>query len=201
MHTKCLASSLVAFCLSATAAAAATDFPKAPVTTNNNPTVQLKAELLDKSNSTIRGKLTAFALPHGIGVKVNARFTGLPDGEPLKYHIHVNPVPENGDCYATGGHLDPYKRTDTPPCDIDAPETCEVGDLSGKHGPIWAAKGEGFDTLYTDYFISTEVGSPAFFGGRSLVVHAADNSRLNCGNFEVQGGVIRGLGDFHEGDY
>lgn len=83
MHTKFLASSLVAFCLSATAAAAATDFPKAPVTTNNNPTVQLKAELLDKSNSTIRGKLTAFALPHGIGVKVNARFTGLPDGEPL----------------------------------------------------------------------------------------------------------------------
>ncbi|PLN84373.1 superoxide dismutase [Aspergillus taichungensis] len=200
MHTKFLASSLMALCLSATAAtAAATDFPKAPVTTNNDPTIQLKAQLLERDNSTIRGQLTAFALPHNDGLKVFARFTGLPDGEPLKYHIHVNRVPEDGNCYATGGHLDPYKRTDTPPCDINAPETCEVGDLSGKHGPIWAANGESFDILYTDYFISNEAGSPAFFGDRSLVVHAADNTRLNCGNFEVVGGFFGGLEDaIHE---
>lgn len=119
-----------------------------------------------------------------------------------EYHIHVNRVPEDGNCYATGGHLDPYKRTDTPPCDINAPETCEVGDLSGKHGPIWAANGQSFDILYTDFFISNEAGSPAYFGDRSLVVHAADNTRLNCGNFEVVDGFFGGLEDaFHAVGY
>lgn len=54
----------------------------------------------------------------------------------LDYHIHEDPVPEGGDCDAAGGHLDPYGRTDDPACDDDSPETCEVGDLSGKNGPL-----------------------------------------------------------------
>jgi hypothetical protein len=49
----------------------------------------------------------------------------------------VYPVPaENGTCADTGGHLDPYKRTDTPPCESSLPQTCEVGDLSGKYGVL-----------------------------------------------------------------
>ena len=53
-----------------------------------------------------------------------------------EYHIHVNPVPANGSCAATGGHLDPYQRGDTPACNDTAPATCQVGDLSGKYGII-----------------------------------------------------------------
>lgn len=102
----------------------------------------------------------------------------------LVYHIHKKPVPEDGNCYSTSSHLDPYGRTDTPPCDIKAPQTCEVGDLSGKHGPIWAAPGESVAVAYTDWFLSNVEDTPAFFGNLSVVVHAADNTRLTCGNFE-----------------
>ena len=52
------------------------------------------------------------------------------------YHIHEKPVPEDGNCTATGAHLDPYKRGEAPPCDASALPTCQTGDLSGKHGKI-----------------------------------------------------------------
>jgi hypothetical protein len=57
-----------------------------------------------------------------------------------EYHIHVSPVPTDGNCTGTGGHLDPYQRTDTPACDSTKPQTCEAGDLSGKWGTLTEAK-------------------------------------------------------------
>lgn len=51
-----------------------------------------------------------------------------------EYHVHARPVPESGSCADTGGHLDSYLRGDTPACDSAEPQTCEIGDLSGKFG-------------------------------------------------------------------
>ncbi|KAF9889710.1 hypothetical protein FE257_007016 [Aspergillus nanangensis] len=164
-------------CLSATAQT------PAPVTDNNIPSVIYQATLLDKDNTTVRGQVTTYGTADKVGVKVHVEFSGVPDGEALSYHIHAKPVPEDGNCYLTAKHLDPYNRTDTPPCDIKHPETCEVGDMSGKHSPVWAPCGQKFKASYTDYFISNVPGDDAFFGDLSVVVHAADGSRLNCGNF------------------
>lgn len=59
------------------------------------------------------------------------------------YHIHEKAVPENGNCTATGAHLDPYKRGEVPLCDVDNKKNCQTGDLSGKYGnmtgPDWTA--------------------------------------------------------------
>jgi hypothetical protein len=52
----------------------------------------------------------------------------------LGYHIHVAPVPDDGNCTSTLLHLDPYIRGDATPCDSSQPATCQVGDLSGKYG-------------------------------------------------------------------
>jgi hypothetical protein len=52
------------------------------------------------------------------------------------YHIHVMPVPSDGNCTGTLGHLDPFVRGETPGCQEDRPDTCQVGDLAGKHGTI-----------------------------------------------------------------
>lgn len=57
------------------------------------------------------------------------------------YHIHEYPVPSNGSCDATGDHLDPENRGESPPCDASQPQTCQVGDLAGKHGNIPALPG------------------------------------------------------------
>lgn len=69
------------------------------------------------------------------------------------YHIHQKPVPKDGNCTDTEAHLDPFERGETPACDPDLPQTCQVGDLAGKHGAIVTTQGDTtFSTTYTDDF-------------------------------------------------
>lgn len=103
------------------------------------------------------------------------------------YHIHTEPVPANGDCYATGSHLDPYNRGETPLCNAGDPSTCQIGDLSGKHGN---ATDTTFSAEYTDVYLSNIPGNSAFIGNRSIVIHASNGTRLNCGNFQAAGGAV-----------
>jgi len=97
------------------------------------------------------------------------------------YHIHENPVPANGSCDATGEHLDPEARGVNPPCNASAPETCQVGDLSGKHGDIPALP--GFSLQYIDDYVSLNPDDAAFLGNRSLVIHDNNGTRIACANW------------------
>ncbi|PWY89729.1 cytosolic Cu/Zn superoxide dismutase [Aspergillus heteromorphus CBS 117.55] len=182
MFSKTLLVSLgLAAAATATATATATN---APVTTDNTG-LQYRAVLQPKDNTTVTGHITTYPGPSQVGLNFFVELWGIPDGEALSYHIHNLPVPEDGNCYSTGSHLDPYARGDATPCDIHAPQTCQVGDLSGKHGPAFAPDDEAFSTVYTDWFVSSLADDPAFLGNRSFVVHAPDNTRLACGNFAV----------------
>lgn len=64
-------------------------------------------------------------------------------------------MPKDGDCTDTGAHLDPFERGEMPACDPDLPQTCQVGDLAGKHGAIVTSGGATtFQTSYTDDFMA-----------------------------------------------
>ncbi|KAH8883595.1 Cu,Zn superoxide dismutase-like protein [Thozetella sp. PMI_491] len=106
---------------------------------------------------------------------------GLPTDGPLKYHIHVNPVPADGNCTATGSHLDPFQREDTPACDATKPESCQVGDLSGKHGTTFGPM--AMDN-YNDKYVALDPKNAAFFGNRSVVFHDKTSARIACANFK-----------------
>lgn len=54
----------------------------APITFNNPQDALFEATLFDKSNTTVRGWITAWAPPSGVGVKIHADFWGLPDNGP-----------------------------------------------------------------------------------------------------------------------
>ncbi|KAK3329604.1 superoxide dismutase [Apodospora peruviana] len=139
----------------------------------------------------VKGEIVAVANPDKSGVMFNVKFSNLPKtGGPFTYHLHVAPVPENGNCTATLAHLDPTARGEDPPCNMDAKETCQVGDLSGKYGKI----PEGVDpwtATYTDPYASTVDNLGAFFGNRSFVIHYSNKTRISCANFEliVQSGL------------
>ncbi|KAJ9660955.1 hypothetical protein H2201_006683 [Coniosporium apollinis] len=60
------------------------------------------------------------------------------------------------------------------PCDATAPQTCQVGDLGGKHGNITSGS---FHAAYTDLYASLVPGVGSFFGNRSVVVHFANTMR------------------------
>ncbi|KAL1843476.1 hypothetical protein VTJ49DRAFT_1347 [Mycothermus thermophilus] len=127
-------------------------------------------------SDAVKGTVTAVAAEVGINYTIDV--TGLAeDNGPYKYHIHVSPVPESGSCADTGGHLDPYQRRDTPPCESSLPQTCEVGDLSGKYGLL--AGGDvkkEFNDAYSG-LNTTEVG---YIGGRSVVFHDGSGARIAC---------------------
>ncbi len=101
------------------------------------------------------------------------------------YHIHVNPVNTTGSCASAAAHLDPFIRGEKPPCDPTAPQTCQVGDLSGKYGKITS---DPFTMSYVDPYASILPGIGAFFGNRSVVVHYANTTRISCANFALVSG-------------
>ncbi|KAF5544064.1 cytosolic Cu Zn superoxide dismutase [Fusarium mexicanum] len=142
-------------------------------------------------DGNVKGFIEAEAPSDGHGVQFKVQFSNLPkEGGPFTYHIHVEPVPENGNCTATLAHLDPFARGEEPPCDPEKPASCQVGDNSGKHGKITS---DPFTADYIDYYASTKEGIGAYFGNRSFVLHYANKTRLTCANFvNLNPGVIDG---------
>ncbi|KAI1629789.1 superoxide dismutase [Exophiala viscosa] len=159
----------------------------APITENNPKMATYQAVL--QESQPVQGQITGVSNDNGTGVNFNVNFFGFPDASagPFAYHIHEFAVPGDGNCTGTGGHLSPYGRNETPPCDATQPETCQPGDLSVKHGDIAdTAREKNFQVTYLDLYVSTDPTSPTFFGNRSVVVHASNGTRLNCGNFTQQ---------------
>ncbi|KAK5285602.1 hypothetical protein LTR16_004504, partial [Cryomyces antarcticus] len=131
--------------------------------------------------TAVRGQVIATAAEDGTGVAFVVTFSGLPtSGGPFIYHVHDQPVPTSGNCTGTLAHLDPYVRGETPACDATQPATCQVGDLSGKHGKI---NDTIFMASYKDLYTSTVPTIGAFLGNRSIVIHYANKTRISCANF------------------
>ncbi|KAA8570188.1 hypothetical protein MFRU_005g03090 [Monilinia fructicola] len=144
----------------------------------------------DDPRGNIKGSVSAKANPDGIGVQFQIQFSNLPtSGGPFIYHLHSTPVPTDGNCTGTLGHLDPFLRGEMPACNESLPQTCQVGDLSGKHGKITS---DPFQASYVDEFASTLPGLGSFFGNRSLVIHFGNKTRITCANFTLLDGVIGG---------
>ncbi|KAL9114443.1 MAG: hypothetical protein Q9227_001524 [Pyrenula ochraceoflavens] len=112
---------------------------------SNLPSATYQATLPSASNfdentgSLITGSIVGSSTAGGSGVTFSVNFGGFPDEAqygPFVYHIHGMPVPADGNCTATMGHLDPTNRGEYYPCDVANPQTCQAGDLAGKHGNI-----------------------------------------------------------------
>ncbi|KAK8050366.1 hypothetical protein PG994_012096 [Apiospora phragmitis] len=162
----------------------------ATAVTNNPVGFSASGTLPDKAfftagslNGNVKGSVSVMSSPDGIGVVYTVKFSNLPkEGGPFLYHIHEKKVPGDGNCTSTGAHLDPTIRGETPVCDKPFPQTCQVGDLSGKYGAITS---DPFEANYTDIFSSVTSGSNASIPDRSFVVHFSNKTRISCANFEV----------------
>ncbi|MCJ1407920.1 hypothetical protein MMC19_001991 [Ptychographa xylographoides] len=157
---------------------------------NGNPAASYEAVLpmndFDSAGGImIMGTITGTAAANGTGVMFNVSFTNFPSEAeygPFVYHIHELPVPADGNCSSTMAHLDPTMRGELHACEAAAPQTCQAGDLAGKHGNITAAN---WNVMYTDLYLSTTPGSPYFFGDKSIVIHSTNATRLTCANFTM----------------
>ncbi|KAK4891656.1 hypothetical protein LTR27_009827 [Elasticomyces elasticus] len=180
MRTSALATGALAILLPATLAQSTI----APEVTGNPGGAQYIATL-PNNGSLPNGNVVVSSMPDGNGVNVQISINNLPpSGGPFLYHIHVNPVDSAGNCTTTGAHLDPYNVTEAVTCNASKPEDCQVGDLSGKHYKI---NGTSLTAGYVDKYISTQPGTPAFMGNRSIVIHFANKTRITCANFTIPG--------------
>ncbi|KAK9417868.1 putative Superoxide dismutase [Seiridium unicorne] len=136
-------------------------------------------------DGNVKGSVTVKSSPGGTGVEYTVKFSNLPkEGGPFPFHIHAAAVPSNGNCTATLAHLDPFVRGEDPVCDSALPETCQVGDLSGKYGKITS---DPYEFTFHDDFASLNIGSNASIQDRSFVVHFANKTRITCANFAASG--------------
>ncbi|APA08984.1 hypothetical protein SS1G_02845 [Sclerotinia sclerotiorum 1980 UF-70] len=202
MHSKMI-SSVITTTILALAHAQTTTFPITGTLGNatipeDNPVGPIYVATLpdteffnpDDPRGNIKGSVSATANPDGIGVQFQIQFSNLPtSGGPFLYHIHAHPVPSDGNCTGTLGHLDPFIRGETPACNSSLPQTCQVGDLSGKYGKITA---DPFQASYVDDFTSTLPGLGSFFGNRSITLHFGNTTRITCANFTLLDGVVGG---------
>ncbi|KFX97552.1 hypothetical protein V490_02732 [Pseudogymnoascus sp. VKM F-3557] len=168
--------------LAVASALVATSAAEAPKVTGNPAGVTYKAEIPTGNANGVEGSVEITSGKNGDGTDIAYTFSLPKEGGPFSFHIHVNPVDSTGNCTSTGGHLNPYNASDEP-CDTDSLEDCEVGDLTGKLGSKLQSGETNGRTA--DAFTSVVEGTPAFVGNRSIVVHAADKSRLACANFAL----------------
>ncbi|RKP08803.1 superoxide dismutase, partial [Thamnocephalis sphaerospora] len=87
------------------------------------------------------------------------------------YHIHQKPVPETGNCTATGGHFDPFNRTSNATCTSSTLDQCEVGDLSDQNGTVAA-----FQFVDPTVHLSGNLSVL----NRSVVIHDPTGARIAC---------------------
>ncbi|KAH8753994.1 hypothetical protein F5882DRAFT_308461 [Hyaloscypha sp. PMI_1271] len=124
----------------------------------------------------------------GRGTTWEASFINLPSaGGPFLWYIHSSPVPANGDCAGTSGHLDPLVSVMfATVCNPSSPANCQIGDLSGKFGKITAS---ALSLSFDDLFFSTDLTNAAFVGSQvRLSIHTADNKRIACADSVAEAG-------------
>lgn len=108
-----------------------------------------------------------------------------------KWHVHQEPVRDSGasacDVASTGGHYNP-NDVDLAVYSCDGSSfnaaigTCEVGDLSGKHGALSL---DGSKAFYTD--MNLPLSGPNSVLYRSIVLHQAElgGPRIACGTLDA----------------
>lgn len=112
------------------------------------------------------------------------------------YHVHVKPVPaydadkvkNNATLVAelcadpaTGGHHNPFRVTAKLPPKSAPLDQYEIGDLSGKHGPLLKV-GPDAEDHYQGAFTDDKLpmsGAHSIIG-RSIVIHKLDGKRWVC---------------------
>ncbi|PIA19437.1 Cu,Zn superoxide dismutase-like protein [Coemansia reversa NRRL 1564] len=138
----------------------------------------------DKIEATFKFTKTA----DGKGLQLSINATGLDKGAEYPFHVHVDPVPKDGNCTATGGHLDPYgvkaAAGDKYKCSkTNILKTCELGDLAGIFGNM---VGDDKGNASGD-FVATELafGTKNTILDHSIVIHNSDGDRVACANIDA----------------
>ncbi|XP_051549839.1 uncharacterized protein cusr isoform X1 [Myxocyprinus asiaticus] len=111
---------------------------------------------------------------------LNISFTGL-NARAAGYHVHILPIKSIEEpCSDSNimGHFNPFSVdvASSPAPGNGTVDQYEIGDISGKFGPLTGQN--GFQNQYTDS--NMPLSGPNSIIGRSLVIHYTNGSRMRC---------------------
>ncbi|KAG0128454.1 hypothetical protein HOY82DRAFT_27415 [Tuber indicum] len=140
------------------------------------------------AHGSLHFNLTNFNNKTGVFVKLDLTVYHGDEGL-FKLSLYEAPVGGNGKCDGAKNVLDPFQRGDKPECDRKEPQTCQVGDLVGKHGEIPKFQGViSVKQSFQDLYLSFRKEEKAFIGNGSVIVKNAEGDKIACANImEVRG--------------
>jgi len=156
---------------------------QATVPANDGPAARAHVVSPDSTGHGIVGIFEFYNMRSANTVGVTLTVTGLDTVMPLvdhAYHIHTHPISSDGNCSSALGHLSPNGIPDKPACNHEMPQTCQEGDLAGKHGLLPAGHNI-VQMQFEDAFIKFQPENESILG-RSVVIHGLNGVRLACGN-------------------
>lgn len=170
-------------------------FAYACATINNGLTTSTVVARFEANVGTLRGSITlkqpTYDIKSDTVVTVDIRYINTATAATTQhnYHVHEFPIdPNNGiRCSASsvGGHYNPAGVANMY-CTTNEADygSCEVGDLSGKHGQLdipWTGTSR---VVYSD--INLPLGGAWSVAGRTIVIHDPNRAvaRLDCANLE-----------------
>ncbi|KAJ2305200.1 hypothetical protein IWW55_002059 [Coemansia sp. RSA 2706] len=170
---------IISFAVAAMAMAATV--PAAPLAGRSTCPSKVNSATAEPKGAEVSAVIKFARAADGNGLDMTVSASGLTKGAEYPYHIHVDKVPADGNCTATGGHLNPHNIDSTVTCDpSDILNTCELGDLAGVFGKMVGDDNGEFGGS----FKATQL---AFSGentilDHSIVIHNADGDRIACAN-------------------
>ncbi|RPA98925.1 hypothetical protein L873DRAFT_1685876 [Choiromyces venosus 120613-1] len=134
------------------------------------------------AHGNLQFNLTNFNNKTGVFVKLDlTAYRG--DEGPFKLALYEAPVTNDGKCDGAKNVLDPFQRGDKPECDKKNPQTCQVGDLVGKHGEVPKFQGViSVKQSFQDLYLSFKKEESAFIGGRSVIIKNGKGDKIACAN-------------------
>ncbi|KAH9824982.1 Cu-Zn superoxide dismutase [Melampsora americana] len=166
-----------------TSVAASLQPTQATVRANEGPAARAHVVSPNSNGQGIVGNFEFYNIRSTNRVGVMLTVTGLDSVMPLTdhtYHIHTHPISSDGNCSSALGHLSPNGVPDKPACNQQMPQTCQEGDLAGKHGLLPGGQ-KIVQSQYEDAFLKFQPENESILG-RSVVIHGLDGVRLACGN-------------------
>eukprot|EP00051_Salpingoeca_urceolata_P012351 m.153168 g.153168 ORF g.153168 m.153168 type:complete len:658 (+) comp17459_c0_seq2:116-2089(+) len=176
----------------------------------NHRAVAARARFRREDSDGIEGEISFSQAFPGASTRVAVQLAGL-DQRVGNYHVHSLPLfaPGGGaelvgtvagaTCSDTLGHWDPAGVADASGCTaparqhLMAPTACEVGDLSGKHGPLQ----DKSDVSVVLYDPDLPLTGPTGILFRSVVLHhAATDARVTCATIEPKAPQLVALANF-----
>ncbi|KAK9760661.1 Cell surface superoxide dismutase [Cu-Zn] 4 [Basidiobolus ranarum] len=131
------------------------------------------------SQEDFKGNFTFTSVTNGINIGVDVKSV-IPTSDLYAWKVHESTLDASGSCTSAKSVLDPKKVGTSSQCTPTTPDTCQLGDLSGKSSKLNSTT-PAFSVVVPGLSMDAHTSENSVVG-RSLVIYRSDGTPLACAN-------------------